>query len=668
MGSTSNKDINSRNLKTLKDEEQVRQRPTIIFGTNDEYGAAHGVQEVIDNSADEAKEGYGKVVRISIDEDGSVTVEDDGRGLPMHYNDSEHEWNWKLALCTLYSSGKYDSSQYGNSAGLNGLGLTATQFASEYMDVTSTYGGKSYHMHFEKGRPVGNLKVTEPVREGTGTTIKFKPDVDVFPALRTKTLPADYFLQMARRKAMLNPGLTFEFKHHDLSKAVIVEFPNGVPDFFDKLVDKKVLKESAVYTDSTVGTDDPELYPETYKLDMGLTFNFTSDEQSFIEIYHNDTYLFKTGKNMTVDAFKEAVALAMSDDAKENGKMSRSDGFKFKDIEPMLICVGTTEAPGYRTWFENQTKGAILNTFIRDSFTQFVYNSFRHWLSTNKEVAGKIITQALANKEAREEADKVSKKLVQKLSKGVSFGNKPKKFIDCDATIPAMKEIYLVEGDSAASSTTTARDHTFQAIFPLRGKPINCLKEKLTRVLNNDIIVDIFRILGCGIEAKSDLVDLPPFDINKLNFGKVIICTDADLDGSHIRTLLLTMFYVLAPSLLKAGKVYIAETPLFDISYRDTHRFAFSDKQRAEVIKSFTDEGIAEKQLKIERSKGLGENDSDMMWDSTMNPLTRHLRPIEYPENEEMLAEYFNALLGDNLEMRKTLIEEYFDVTETNID
>lgn len=657
----------SRNLKVLENERQVRDRPTIIFGTNDEYGAAHGVQEVIDNSVDEAKEGHGNEIRIKIEADGVVTVSDDGRGLPMDWNEDVKKYNWELALCTLYSSGKYDASQYGNSAGLNGLGLTATQFASEFMDVTSTYNGYTYKMHFEKGKPVSKLQKVKAESDKTGTTIRFKPDVEVFPALRVKSLPAEYFIQMARRKAMLNDGLCIKFLHHEVGNEMSIKYDGGIVEFIDNILEKGAMKSAAFYSDSKSGTDDAELYPETYEVKMKLAFNFCRDT-SLIEVYHNDEFLFETTRNLTLDALKFAITAAFTDAAREAGKMGRSDSFKFKDIESMLVCIAETSAPGHRTWFKNQTKGAVLNPFIKDSFTEFIYNSFRNWFEDNKDVSSKVLSEALTNKEAREEADKVSKKVVQKLSKGISFGNKPKKFVDCDTQLVAKREIYFVEGDSALTSTVTARDSDFQAVFPLRGKPINCLKEKITRVLNNDIIVDCFRVLGCGIEAKSDLIELPAFDISKLNYGKIIICTDADLDGNHIRALLLTMFYVLAPSLLKAGKVYIAETPLFSISFKDDVRFAFSENEREKVIKEFEQEGVSRSKLKIERSKGLGENDPEMMHVSTMSPLTRHLTKVEYPKDDSMLSTYFNALLGDDLETRKALIDQYFEITETNID
>lgn len=658
-------DNKDRNMKRLKDEQQVRQRAGVIFGTNDEYGAAHGVEEVIANSVDEAREGFGDLITIEFDKDGSVTVEDSGRGLPMDWNEEEKEWNWKLALCTLYASGKYDNAQYGNSTGLNGLGLTATQFASEYMDVWATYGGKTRYMHFEKGKPVGDMKIMAAIRQGTGTKIKYKPDVEVFPALRTKSLPANYFINIIRKQAMLQDGLTIRLKHFELPKEIEICYKGGIVEFIDVMTQKPLLNKPVKYESYEIGTDDEQLYPEKYKVDMKLAFTF-SKETKFIEVYHNGSELFEATQNHTADALKEAFTQALTMYAKFNGKLSKNDRFLFRDLEPMLVAIGATSAPGNRTWFKNQTKGAINNPFIKRAFFDFIYNSVTNWLNTNKPTADKIVADVIANKQIREEYDKSMNNMIRKISKGVAFGNKPENFKDCESKSIIDREIYLVEGRSALGSVLTARDPKFQAIFPLRGKPINCLKEKLSKVLANDIIADLFRIFECGLEVKNEHIEnLPEFDITKLKWNKIIICTDADVDGMHIRCLLITMFYVLAPSLLKSGKVFIAETPLFEISWKDETHFAFDENEKKKILTDLYSRGAKDSQITIQRSKGLGENDPEMMAVSTMNPLTRRLTQVEYPDNATNVSNYFNALLGDDLETRRIIIDEYFDQTES---
>ena len=652
----------NRGLKRLKDEQQVRQRPGVIFGTNDQFGAFHGVFEVISNSIDEAREGYGKSVRVKVEPENVITVEDDGRGLPMGWNEDEQMYNWELALCTMYGSGKYDDAQYSQSLGLNGLGLTSMQYASSFMDVWSTYDGKTHFMHFEKGKPVGQMKVGPAERTGTGTKIKFQPDPEVFPALKTEKLSAEMFLLALRKQAMLLDGLEISIEHYELTAPVKLVFKNGISDYIDALSEKLMIK-TAEFTDTEEGTDDPEMYPEKYTVNMRLAFNF-SREASTVEIYHNASHMFEGGK--TVDGFEKGITSAFTDYARANGKLGRTDRFQYKDISDILLCIGTSDCPGNRTWFKNQTKGAITNPFIGDAFAQFTYNKFRYWLENNTALAQKVVAEVVANKTAREEGAEVSKKVISNLSKQVSFGNKPKYFKDCSSKNVAERELYIVEGRSALGSVKLACNPRFQAVMPVRGKPINCLKEKLSRVLKNDIIIDLYRVLGCGMEARTEYIDdLPKFDLTKLKWGKVIICTDADIDGYHIRTLMITMFYVLSPTLLKAGKVYIAETPLYEMTYKKEVRFAYDDNEKAKYLSEFKAMGAKDNQIKIERSKGLGENDPEMMSVSTMNPATRRLIPVEYPSDDSVLRDCFSILLGDDLDSRRDLIEDYFD-TVTN--
>lgn len=660
-------DTQSRNMKRLRDEQQVRQRAGVIFGTNDEKGAFHSVDEIFANSVDEAREGYGDEIGVNVEEGDIVTIEDNGRGLPMDWNEDEQMYNWELALCTLYASGKYDDTQYTQSLGLNGLGLTATQYASSFMDVWATYGGKTRYMHFEKGKPVGEMKLLPPIKEGTGTKIRFQPDPEVFPALRHTNLGANMFLPLLNSQAMLHAGLKINFTHYELSHPVTFYYEGGMAEFVDKVVEeKKMIPAAADYFDADEGTDDPMANPDTYKVDMKIAFNFCRDH-SVVQVYHNGSLMFEGGK--TVEALEAGITRAFTDYARNINKITKSDRFTYKDIESMLICVASTDAPGNRTWFKNQTKGAINNPFIGQAFLQFVYNKVRYWLETNKSLSEKVVAEAVINKRAREEGAEVSKKVIRNLSKAVSFGNKPKDFKDCSSKVVSERELYIVEGRSALGSVKLACNPKFQAVIPVRGKNINCLKEKITRVLNNDIIIDIYRVLGCGMEVKSKHLDnLPTFDLNKLNWGKVIICTDADVDGKHIICLLITMFYVLSPSLLKAGKVFIAETPLYEINWKKETRFAFNDKEKENIVAELCNLGAKPNQIRIQRSKGLGENDPEMMAISTMNPDTRRLIPVEYPSDDSELMTYFNALLGDDLETRRILIDEYFDLTPTELD
>ena len=659
------KGYGQRSITSLKDEQQIRQKPAPTFGTNDEHGAAHGAYEIIANSIDEAREGFGDQIRICISADGSIEVSDDGRGVPMDWNEDEQKFNWELVFRTLYASGKYEASNYGESLGLNGLGATAMQYASEYMNVYSTRDGKTSIMHFKKGVPVGDLEVVTAIREGTGTTIKFKPDPEVFINIKNNIMPPEHYINLLRRQAMLHSGLEFVLDHAELAKPVSLVYRGGIAEFIKAVCQRPMLKNTVMFTGEAEGTDDAEKNPDKYKVKMRLALNF-SRETALLELYHNGSHLYEGGH--TMDGLKTAIVKGFEDHAKEVGKLNKSEKILFRDIECVLVAVGDTNAPGSRTFFKNQTKGAINNPFIKSAYTEFIYYNLRNWLKNDKQ-SESVLAEVLTNKLAREEADKVSKKVVQKLSKSIGFGDMPKKFVSCKSKIVYEKELFIVEGDSAAGSCTLARNHKFQAIMPVRGKIINCLKEDLTRILVNEIIIDLLRVMGCGIEVESKTIEgLPKFDINKLAWGKLIICTDADLDGMQIRCLILTMLYRLVPSVIKAGKVYIAETPLFELTYKKDTYFAYNQPEKEKIMTQLYNLGAKDSQIEVQRSKGLGENDPKMMSVSTMAPLTRRLIPVDYPENDGDVASYFHALLGDDIETRRILINEYFSITSVDID
>lgn len=659
----------SRHLSTMKDEQQVRQRAGIYFGTIDEYGAAGGLKELIDNGADEAKEGFADHILVKFFDDGSVLVEDNGRGLPMGWNEGEQKYNWEIALCTLYGSGKYDDKQYSDSTGLNGLGLTATQYSSEYMDVWSTYDGKTRYMHFEKGKPIGEMVESEPIVEGTGTRIKYKPDPEVFPALREKSLPLDYFLSLVRQQAMLVEGLTIELDHYTLEKPLVIQYKNGIADFISSLTanTKSMLSETKYFFREVSGTDDEISNPIPYKLKMRMAFNF-SDEVHMTELYHNGSEMIENPGikgDFTYKRYKKAIEDAFTAFGISKGSIQKGESFTYKDVEPLMLCVSQTSCPGNRTKFAHQTKVAVENKFILKAYYNFTYESIISWFKDGGTEVDKVLEKVVLNKQIREESDKVSTKILRKLKSPVSLGNKPENFYDCESKDKNLTEIYIVEGRSAASSILASRFGMYQALFGLRGKPINALKHSITAVLANDIVTDIFKILGCGMELHGDNFDkIPKFDASKLRYNKIIICTDADVDGYHIRCLVILIFYILCPSLLKMGKVYIAETPLYELNYRDDIQFAYDEDEKEQVLQGFEAKGISRDRVKIQRSKGLGENNADMMTLTTMAPDTRRLIKINYPEDDVYLRQLFVSLLGDNIAERKLLLEEYFDKTE----
>lgn len=640
-------------ISRLRDEQQVRQRPGVIFGTNDVHGCAHSVFEIIANSIDEAREGYGETIEITVDSDNTVKVKDNGRGVPMAWNERESQFNWELVFCTLYASGKLDSSNYQSSLGLNGLGATATQFASEFMDVISVRDGKSYTMHFKEGKPVGELSVQDTDAQ-SGTEITFRPDTRVFKDI---DVPVEHYITKLRSTAMLHPNIRILLSYKELND-IELYFPGGAAEFIQQNCEKPIIPDSAVFTGEAVGTDDPE--EEDYKLTMEVAINFSRDI-AFCELYHNGSHMSDGG--VTNDALWGSVIKVIEDEARSRSKIGKSERLSTRDIEEIFIAIGVTNCPGHRTYFKNQTKTAINNTFIRKAYAEFVYYNFSRWMEDNKTYADRIVAEVIANKEAREAAEAVKKKAIKKLTAGIDkFGNRPKKFVECSSKNPRDREVYIVEGDSAAGSCKLARDSNFQAIMPIRGKIMNCLKESLERSIGSEIIMDLMSVLGCGIEAESKHIkDLPKFDIMKLNWNKVIICTDADLDGMQIRCLLIAMVYRLVPSLLKAGKIFIALTPLFEITAKGQSYFAYDEAEKTKIMGQLANMGIRESQIQVQRSKGLGENDPEMMSYTTMKPESRRLIQVVYNENEhERVDVIFEALLGNDIDGRKQLIDTYF--------
>lgn len=648
-------------MTILREEESYRSRPGVIFGTNDERGAAHGVYEIIANAIDEAREGFGKQIRLTIHTDDSLEVSDDGRGVPMGWNEKYQKYNWEIVFCTPFGSGKMDSKNYNQSLGLNGLGATAMQYTSAYMDVTSVRGGKTYIKHFIRGKSSGDLEVKDTPDASSGTTIRFKPDDEVFTCTTGIVTSMEYYAGLLRKQAMLHPGVEFIIKDEKSNTQVVLRYDDGIKEFINTFCKSPMLKDTLYFEDTALvrnSSNSPE-----FTLNMRFAINF-SRETPLSELYHNGSHLTEGG--VTSDAFKSGVTKAFEDVAKQFGKLNRGDRLLFRDIESVLVIVVDTNAPGHETFFKNQTKEAIINEVFKQPVGQFVYGCVRRWAEADRVQSDRVIEQILLNKQAREEADKVTRKVVQSISKGISgIGNKPEKFTNCRSKDPARREVYIVEGDSAKGACVLSRDAEFQAIMPIRGKILNCLKADITRVMNSDIIVDLLRIIGCGVEVqpKNGDIQLPKFDINKFLWNKVIICTDADIDGMQIRCLLLTMIYRLCPTLIKMGKVYIAETPLFEITAGKETYFAYTQQEKDQLMKKLENMGFKDGQIKVQRSKGLGENDADMMSKSTMNPETRRLIQVEYPDDDSNTANVFNALLGDDIESRKMFITEYFRIT-----
>lgn len=641
----------NESIKSLKGAERVRKRPAVIFGSDGIEGCEHSIFEIMSNSIDEAREGYGKKIIITKYLDGSVEVQDFGRGIPVDYNKNEGKFNWELLFCEMYAGGKYDNGgdNYEFSLGLNGLGLCATQYASEYMDAEIKSGGYKYTLHFEHGENVGGLVKEEYKKRGdTGTRIKWKPDLKVFTDIN---IPVEYFEETIKRQAIVNDGIKFVFKNQISSASFDTKeycYENGIQDYVKDIAGDKAFTTPQYWECERVGKDREDL--NEYKLKIKASLCFSLDTQ-LKEYYHNSSFLEHGGA--PEKAFKSAFVSQINAYLKANNKYNKTDSqINIQDIEECIIFVVSSFST--QTSYENQTKKAITNKFIQEAMTDFFRKQLEVYFIENKMDADKIADQVIINMRSRVKAEKTRKNLKTTLQTKIDMTNRIQKFVDCRSKDVSEREIFIVEGDSALGACKQARDANFQALMPIRGKILNCLKSDYDKIFKSEIITDLIKVLGCGVEVKSKAAkDVSMFDMDSLRWNKIMICTDADYDGFQIRTLVLTMIYRLMPKLIEAGKVYIAETPLYEVTCKDQTYFAYNESEM-EDIKS----QIGDNKFTVQRSKGLGENEAEMMSLTTMNPETRRLIKV-MPSDAEATSQMFDLLLGDNLEGRKEYIADY---------
>ena len=638
----------NESISSLKGADRVRLRPGVIFGSDGIEGCQHSFFEILSNSIDEAREGYGELIKVIRHTDKSITVEDRGRGIPLEYNQKEERYNWELVYCELYAGGKYQNNSGDNyefSLGLNGLGACATQYSSEYMDVNVYRDGYKYSLHFEKGNNIAGLKKEKSNYEHTGTITKWRPDLEVFTDIN---ISLEYFKEVIKKQEVVNSGLTFVLIDEESGQEYNYFYENGITDYINEINQEKNFTLPVSFSASSKGRD-REDKPE-YRVKMEVSFCF-NNEINLLEYYHNSSFLEYGGA--PDKAVKTAFVYEVDKYLKSNNKYNKNESkITFGDIEDSLVLVVNSFST--ITSYENQTKKSITNRFIQETLTDFLKEKLEVYFIENKIEAEKIAEQILVNKRSRESAEKTRVNIKKKLSGKIDLSNRVKKFVDCRTKDKSVREIYIVEGDSALGSCKLGRDSEFQAIMPVRGKILNCLKADYDSIFKSDIIVDLLKVLGCGIEIKTKHnKDLNTFNLEDLKWNKIIICTDADVDGFQIRTLILAMIYRLIPTLIKEGKVYIAESPLFEISAEGKVYFAYSEKEKADILKK-----IDGKKITIQRSKGLGENEPEMMWQTTMNPKTRKLIKV-VAEEEQITKEVFELLLGDNLAGRKDFIAEH---------
>ena len=640
----------NESISALKGADRVRKRPGVIFGSDGLEGCEHAVFEILSNAIDEAREGHGSLITVTRFLDKSIQVEDQGRGCPVDWNENEQKYNWELVFCELYAGGKYggDGDNYEYSLGLNGLGSCATQYASEYFDATIWRDGFKYSLHFEKGENIGGLK-KEPTDRGrkTGTTIRWKPDLEVFTDI---DIPVDYYTDVLKRQAVVNAGVTFRFREETAPNKFSTtdfQYENGILDYVTELAGEEPLTQPVFWQTERKGRDRADK-PE-YKVKLSVSFCF-SNKVSVIEHYHNSSWLEHGGS--PEKAMKSAFVSAIDSYLKQQGKYQKNEAkITFNDIQDALVLVSNNFST--QTSYENQTKKAINNKFVQEAMTDFLRAQLEVYFIENPFDAQKIAEQVLINKRSRETAERTRLNIKKKLTGSMDISNRVQKFVDCRTKDVSKRELYIVEGDSAMGAVKLSRDAEYQGIMPVRGKILNCLKADYAKIFKSDIITDLLKVLGCGVEVKDKHVkDLSAFDLDNLRWNKVVICTDADVDGFQIRTLILTMLYRLTPTLIQQGYVYIAESPLYEITCKEKTWFAYSDKEKNDIVASL--EG---KKYDIQRSKGLGENEPDMMWLTTMNPETRRLIKV-MPEDVERTAQIFDLLLGDDLQGRKNHIAD----------
>ena len=640
----------NESITMLKGPDKVRKRPAVIFGSDGLDGCAHSVFEVITNSIDEARAGYGKKIIITRFLDRSVEVEDFGRGCPVDWNPAEERFNWELVYCELYAGGKYDADgdSYAYSLGLNGLGLCATQFASEYMDVTVIRDGQEYTLHFEKGENIGGLQKAPASRKQTGTKTRWKPDLEVFADIAVSD---EWFRDVLKRQAVVNSNLLFVYRNEVTpGKFETTEFiyENGITDYVQEIVGDKPMTSVQFWSADRKGRDRADR--DEYKVKLNVAFAFSNQVQR-LEYYHNSSYLEHGGSPDR--AVQRAFQTQIDAFLKNNNRYQKNEGkISFQDVQDCLVLVSSSFSTVAS--YENQTKKAITNQFIYEAMVDFLKHQLEVYFTENPDDAARIAEQVLINKRSRENAERTRLNIKKKLSGNLDLSNMVPKFVDCRSKDTGRRELYIVEGDSALGSVKMARDAEFQAVIPVRGKILNCLKADYVRIFKSEIITDLLKVLGCGVEVTTKAnKELQSFSLSNLRWTKIVICTDADEDGFHIRTLILTMIYRLAPTLIREGYVYIAESPLFEITTKDRTYFAYDEKERVKILSM-----IEGQKFTLQRSKGLGENEAEMMALTTMNPETRRIIRIT-PEEAEATFDMFDMLLGDNLAARKDYIAEH---------
>ena len=623
-------DYSAGQIQVLKGLEAVRKRPGMYIGSTSARGLHHLVYEVVDNSIDEAMAGHCEEVTVTIHADNSVSVLDDGRGIPVDIHPTEKVPGVELAMTVLHAGGKFDKDTYKVSGGLHGVGVSVVNALSAFLEVEIRRGGKTYHQRYEKGIKATELKETGKAK-GTGTKVWFKPDAEIFTEL-------EYSLEVLsnrlREMAYLNKGLTITLDdERNGGSSETYEYEGGIAEYVAFLRGSRApLHEKVCYFE----TSRPEA-----EIELALQYDqgFSDNTHTFV----NNINTHEGGMHLT--GLKAALTRTINDYARRNNIFKKDEGLSGDDVREGLTCVLSIRV--MEPQFEGQTKTKLGNSEVRGAVEASVNEHLSNFLEENPKAAKAIIEKSLQAARAREAARK-ARDLARKKS-ALEGGVLPGKLADCSISDPSLCELYLVEGDSAGGSAKQGRDRAFQAILPLKGKILNVERARIDRILSNEEIRAMITAIGAGIREE--------FNLESARYHKVVIMTDADVDGAHIRTLLLTFFFRQMRELIEAGYVYIAQPPLYRVHKGKSDFYAYSDQERDMYLKRLGGKNGEGKGITIQRYKGLGEMNPDQLWKTTMDPEARTILQVQI-EDAAIADKLFDRLMGDEVEPRRQFIEK----------
>ncbi len=615
----------ARDIRVLEGLEAVRRRPAMYIGSVGKRGLHHLVNEVVDNSIDEALAGFCDRIVVKLHRDQAITVEDNGRGIPVDIHPQFKKSALELVMTKLHAGGKFDKKAYKVSGGLHGVGVSVVNALSEWLEVWVKREGKIWYQKYERGRPVCELKVVGETNE-TGTIIKFKPDPEIFEEVK---FDPSIIESRLKELAYLNPNVTIIFENEIDGKKKEFRFEGGIKDLIKDLnKGKQPLHQEIIYIN---GKENGVM--------VEVALQYTTAEGSSEFSFVNNINTIEGGTHLT--GFRMALTKAIKELIEKNGHHREKTVVESEDVRDGLTAIISVKVPNPQ--FEGQTKTKLGNSEVKNVVFSIVYNQLKEYLEGHQDIAKRIVDKVITAAKARIAARK-AKELIKRKSV-FETATLPGKLADCSEQDPEKCELFIVEGESAGGSAKSARVRQTQAILPLRGKIINVEKSGLVKVLRNEEIRALISAVGTGIGEE--------FDSSKLRYGKIIIMTDADVDGAHIRTLLLTFFYRYMPKLIEEERIYIAQPPLYRIKAGKKTYYAYSEEEKNAILKE-----LGDVKVDIQRYKGLGEMNPQQLWETTMNPETRVLKKV-FMEDAVEADRIFSILMGPNPEPRREFIQMY---------